>query len=317
MRFFGFGNNTTGCLVPGVEAVIAPTQLALSEGVERVVFHSWACTVAVAADGVLTAWGVQPLVDAINGARLSGVRHVIGLDTPLAFLLADGHVFRLASAGSKSGSAGPEVSNSAWDDVGVLDNGICLALRAGHGVVRFPSLSDLMHDLHAEPIPHPLLRAAVQIHTTESRALLATPGHTFELVFAFRDVHAGSAPSAARASLRLVEELEGMGAVRVRAGTGNRFAAVGESGQAWVLGKEVEAVDLVADEGDIDVALVGTGADFAVAVADTGLWVRGSNEFGQLGSDARGTAWRRLPFFDALDIVDVHCGRWSTIVSVR
>lgn len=144
------------------------------------------------------------------------------------------------------------------------------------GIFQFKSLDDLMDGIPGTQITHPAFDLSQQLllHATESRVLLISKGplpHLFELR---QDQHG-------QISVLLIDDLEGLGVQTVVAGSGNRFAIVTESGDAYLIPKaskgsiEVEPIELEDDSG---VRLVGVGAKFEVVVTEENVWVRGDSE---------------------------------------
>jgi hypothetical protein len=87
-------------------------------------------------------------------------------------------------------------------------------------------------------------------------------------------------------SVNLIEDLEGLGVESVVAGsgTGNRFAAITEGGDGYIIPKgsiEVEPIELEDASG---VRLIGLGSKFEVIVTGDSVWVRGDSELLQLST---------------------------------
>jgi hypothetical protein len=120
-------------------------------------------------------------------------------------------------------------------------------------------------------IQHPLVNLATQLtlYCTEHRSfVLLDKQHLFEIDKS--------------TTLRIIEEVEGLGIRKVVTGNANRVAVLTEGGDVYISeprSKSFERLDLPTE--DSSVRLVGLGSSFMVVVDDTGVWTQGDSEFWQ------------------------------------
>ncbi|WVN87550.1 uncharacterized protein L203_102733 [Cryptococcus depauperatus CBS 7841] len=294
----------------------------------EILWHGWTCTIAKDVEGKLQKWGNDPvLLETIFNSQPVG--KFISFNEPTTLLGQDGHVYP-SNKNTKS--------CKTWDDAAMTGLGDVYAYRrkwnksvlwlkeiGGDGVYRFESLQDLLNDKPLfGPLSHPLLKndSSLKLFAAESRVFVLSPGpmpHVFEV----HDIR-GLPPNLKSncegpVFVQLHEDLEGLGVTQLVQGFSNRFMALTEAGDAYLLAPKVD-MELV-DVGDEAVRLAGVGSDFEVVVTEKKIYVRGANDFGQLGLPKSPTledfTQLELENINPNQIVRVHTSRWSTILCVK
>lgn len=238
-----------------------------TDGATEVLHHGWSCTVLRTSSGIEIS-GHDPLVPSLRSLTESlNIDKVVTRDGRPAAVLAQGGVYLPPWT-----RVGEEYGDVAATSFGVL------ATRDSQ-VYYFPSLSAL--DSPGEHIPIPT-KGTPSIYATETRALILAGGTVFELRFKYRD-------SPSTYTIHAVDELAGLN-VTVFPGRGDRFGAVSEAGEAFVLEPHgVEALDWPGEDALGVYPLEG----YILVTCDDGVWARGNSEwftlvaeaddFGQLG----------------------------------
>ncbi|WVF67249.1 hypothetical protein IAT40_001997 [Kwoniella sp. CBS 6097] len=320
VRYIAFGNNVCGNLdaadpsLPSSSSSAAiidtPREIAI-EG--EIVFHSWCCTV-IKEDGRCLIKGIDAL------SRIDFVpRRVIGFDRPVGFILQDGTVVGINGKGNGKES-------TKWHDAVVTGLGRAYAVTV-EGI----------------KLDHPLLKKNkdIKLYATESRAfILISTRHLLEIID-LRSVPGGSGGEGKE--LRLIEEVEGVGIKAFIPGSANRAGVLTEGGEAWLLpargdpelleiGNGNRSEDGDGDRGSDDVGeevrLMGVGADFEVVDTDRAVYVRGSNNFGQLGLPGITESTDFIPLdidsgigkgltADSDNVIGIHTARWSSILVIK
>lgn len=238
---------------------------------------------------------------------LSNVKRILGSDHPVGYLSTTGYVHDFSD----------KRSAKMWLDVTVPEIGPVYAVQ--RGLYRFKSFSALLEDHEPEKIDHLLFNDDLQLFSTESRTMALTGGNTPHVL------------EVTAADPVLIEDFEGLNVQKVIPGYNNRFGFITEGGELYIMGRRTRSLELVeVDEEDPVVRFAGIGADFEVVVTELNVWIRGSSKsnlkefelmedaFSQLGlPDVDGE--KPTETFMSLDIkpesvVDVHCGRYSTIL---
>ncbi|ODN99203.1 hypothetical protein I350_07362 [Cryptococcus amylolentus CBS 6273] len=275
-RLIAFGNNVCQQLHDG-PLMTMPTDVTRAFGdCIEILWWGWNATVYQNASGMLLGRGVpKPLVHEEGGRdQVDAARPVkiLGCTHPQAFLNADGYVVAMENG---------TTSIRSWDDVVVTELGACYAYQKGLGVFYFDTLNHLLLDHNPfGPFKHPLIRqdTPLKLYAAESTVYFLTQHGTCHVLEA---IDARALPPALRSTcqdpvqIQLVEELEGLGVTRIVPGSSNRFAALTEAGDAYILAPKI-GLELL-DVGD-DVRLVGVGSDFDVVVTKDKIFVRGSSE---------------------------------------
>ncbi|GFZ50948.1 hypothetical protein JCM24511_08706 [Saitozyma sp. JCM 24511] len=306
-RLLAWGNNVARALDPTSEEPLlsAPVDITKATGCDEVVHHSWACTIGRnRTSGKLSAWGIHPLIPDgyIGQLDMPSPRKVLGVGQPAGFLLPDGTIRDLAG----------RTSSRICQDVVITEQGDTYTFQDGVGLSHFTSLADLLETAAGTSMAHPLLPLSnLELYATESRAFVLARG-VMPLLFEIHTLE-GHKPCPPR--LEVVSGLEGVGIASIVAGSSNRLGVVSDAGEAWILGRRGEP-ELQEVDGDIE--FLGLGSAFEVVVTDAAAWVRGKNDFGQLGIRDQDTTedWVGLSGLSGR-VVDVVSARWSTIVTVE
>lgn len=226
---------------------------------------------------------------------------IIGYVRPVAFLQADGHVI------NQEGQKAVKV----WNDVVVTELGATYGYRGkwhkilmGYhqitannteaeqdGVYYFESLQDLLdHENPFGPLEHPLLhrKAPLKLFAAESQVYILTQGAMPHL---FEAIDARALPPGLRQTckdpvlVKLVEDLEGLGVTKLVTGSANRFLALTEGGDAYLLAYNSEP-EMIKVPNEEEVRLAGVGPDFMVVVTENSIYVQGSSKWNN--------SWARL-----------------------
>ncbi|WVQ77460.1 hypothetical protein IAR50_007146 [Cryptococcus sp. DSM 104548] len=240
----------------------------------EILWWGWSATIYRSASGMLLGRGVlDPLVHEESSRQNQLDRpdlvKFLGCSCPQAFLNTDGYAISIQD-GTRS--------ECLWEDVVVTELGATYGYRKGEGLFYYNSLNDLLHNHNPfGPFKHPVLRqdTPLKLYAAESTVyVLAQQGSSHVL----EAVDARALPPALRhtcqdpVQIQLVEELEGLGVNSIVPGSSNRFAALTEAGDAYILSPRMH-LELI-DVGD-DVRLVGVGSDFDVVVTEDKVFVRG------------------------------------------
>ena len=187
----------------------------------------------------------------------------LGADEATAYLDQDGHVRKLPDDGTRS--------STSWKDVVVTDTGTVYAIpavpRSTHHVNHFETLGDLMVNANPIPISHPLLSSISTLHATESRVFALSNGPLVHLL-----------EIDSKASVKLVEDLEGLGVEVVIPGSANRLGVITEAGDAYLVHNRSVVPELLELEDESAVRFVGVGSKHEIVVTEDNVWVRGESE---------------------------------------
>lgn len=293
-RLVAFGNNVTQNIKPQdtTSYIHSPTDVSDELQSERIIWHSWECTIGRATDGTIHAGGCVPAID----SKLEFDK-LVGHDEPVGYLKdARLHLFN------------GQTPKKTFVDVVITGLGDVFAIFDG-AVHHYASLDALMEDEEDYSHSHHHFDA-VTLHAMESRCFVQAHNHLFEVL---------------PVGLRLVEEIEGLGIKSIVTGRRNRLGILTEAGDAYILDTKAKEPSLVELEEEEEVRFIGLGSDFDLVVTESKVLTRGSSEFacfselnldafGQLGRE--GTEdWAEIDV-EASAVVDVHCARWSTILTL-
>ena len=190
----------------------------------------------------------------------------LGADEASAYLDQDGHVHKLLDDGARS--------STSWKDVVVTDTGTVYAIsavpRSTHHVNHFETLGDFMINANPIQISHPLLSSISTLHATESRVFALSNGPLVHLL-----------EIDSKASVKLVEDLEGLGVEVVIPGSANRLGVITEAGDAYLVHNRSVVPELLDLEDESAVRFVGVGSKHEIVVTEDNVWVRGESEFSE------------------------------------
>jgi hypothetical protein len=280
-----WGNNLTGNLDPasGEHIISSPRRVVEDLGVKEIVWSSWASTIGrgmsppqvygrEGIDGTVGddyyTWGsVIPGEPVQAPSKLFlNARPVkfLGADEATAYLGKDGFIYRLDQDGTKS--------SSSWQDAILTGSGATYAIPADTKstvcVNYFKTFNDFMVNTESTPITHPLLNTVSTLHAAESRVFALTAGPLVHLL----EVDS-------KGSVKLVEDLEGLGVETASPGSANRLAVITEAGDAYLIHNRSLVPELLEIEDESAVRFVGVGSKHKVVVTEDGVWVRGESEF--------------------------------------
>jgi len=283
MRYIlAWGNNLTGNLDPtSSDSILSIPRHVLAElDVEELKWSSWASTIvrgrsALCMRRLLTtivgddyySWGsAMPESPGQNAVRLSPTTEplrFLGLDESTAYLDRDGYVHPLPDDGPKS--------STAWRDVVMTGPGPIYTLSSDENSCKrvhcFQNMEQMMANIDPTPISHPLLGSICSLYATESRIFGLTSGpltHVLEID--------------EKGSVKLVEDLEGLGIKSVVAGSGNRLGVITEAGDAYLINRRSMEPKLLEIEDESAVRFLGVGSRHEVVVTEENVWVRGESE---------------------------------------
>jgi hypothetical protein len=122
---------------------------------------------------------------------------------------------------------------------------------------------------NSSEIKHPILdpQSPLTLYATESRVLALSNGplsHVLEFDY--------------KGSVKLVEDLEGLGVETVIAGSANRLAVVTEAGDAYLINRRTLEPELVEIEDESAVRYFGVGSKHEIVVTEENVWVRGESK---------------------------------------
>ncbi|OXB35232.1 hypothetical protein J007_04999 [Cryptococcus neoformans] len=320
-RYLAFGNNLCRQLdYRGSLVLKEPKDITdRLQDWQEIVWHSYTCTIAQNSAREWYGWGLDPLVsrDEPKKLQFDGKQYtrIIGYARPLAFLQADGHLIN--QEGQKS--------VKVWDDVVVTELGATYGYRWQDGVYYFESLQNLLdHENPFGPLEHSLLhqKAPLKLFAAESQVYILAQGtmsHLFEVIDA-RALPPGLRQTCKEPiTVKLVEDFEGLGVTKLVTGSANRFLALTEGGDAYLLAYNSDP-EMIKVPNEEEVRLAGVGPDFVIVVTESNIYVQGSNSFGQLGllGDDR-PEFIKLDIweFKAEQVEDIYTSRWSTILCIR
>lgn len=188
----------------------------------------------------------------------------LGADEATAYLDQDGHVRRLSDDGTKS--------STSWQDVVVIGSGAVYAIPADTKstaqVSHFKTFDDFMINADSTTITHPLLNTVSSLHATESRVFALSSGPLVHLLVID-----------SKGSVKLVEDLEGLGVESIVPGSANRLAVITEAGDAYLIHNRSLVPELLDLEDESAVRFVGVGSKHEIVVTEDNVWVRGESKF--------------------------------------
>jgi len=188
----------------------------------------------------------------------------LGADEATAYLDQDGHVRKLPDDGTKS--------STSWQDVVVVGSGAVYAIPADTKstaqVSHFKTFDDFMIYADSTTITHPLLNTVSSLHATESRVFALSSGPLVHLL-----------EIDSRGSVKLVEDLEGLGVETVIPGSTNRIAVVTDAGDAYLIHNRSLMPELLELEDESAVRFVVVGSKHEIVVTEDIVWVRGESKF--------------------------------------
>lgn len=258
-RLVGWGNNVAQNIIPqpAVPFIDRPKEITPSSGCERLIWHTWECSMGRDSAGKIVPWGSAPRID--PGAQFE---RPLGHDQPIGYLqngravLFDG-----------------ETSQNAYNDIALTGLGDAYAVTDG-AVLHFATIEDLMNGEPDTRHTHPLLKDA-QLYAMDSRCFVRAQSHLFEVD---------------KSGLRLIEDVEGLGIRRVIPGRRNRLGVITDAGEAYVIdtkAKEAEVLELGPEDEDVEIKHLGLGSDFEVVVTADKVMTRGSSERHPAPRDSR------------------------------
>lgn len=262
-RLLAFGNNICRALDSrGTDIIDCPRDVTQNPGCDKVLWHSWTCTISRNATGHLVVWGtVTPQIRrSIESTKAADVVKILGHDEPLGFLSQHNAVHAFSG----------QIHNREWRDVAVDDTGRVYALNK-HSIVIFVSWTSFLSGQSVRDIGHPLFERAssLTIHALESRCFVQMDTHLLEI----KDD-----------SLRLVDAVDGLG-FRIVEGRRNRLGVITDAGDAFVFcpkSQEPSLID-VADE----VRFLGLGSEFDIVVTQSKVLARGNSKLWNVHTDDR------------------------------
>jgi hypothetical protein len=187
----------------------------------------------------------------------------LGADEATAYLGEDGFIYKLEGDGTRS--------STSWHDVVINGSGAIYSISADNKstahVNHFKTFDDFLNNADSKPITHPLLNTVSSLHATESRVLALSSGPLVHLL-----------EIDSRSSVKLVEDLEGLGVESVIPGSANRIAVITEAGDAYLIHNRTLLPELLEIEDDSAVRFVGVGSKHEIVVTEDNVWVRGESK---------------------------------------
>jgi hypothetical protein len=187
----------------------------------------------------------------------------LGTDEATAYLDEDGHVRKLPDDGT--------MSTTSRDDIVITGSGAVYAITAENTstakVDCFKTIDDFMVNTDPTPITHPLLYTVSSLHATESRVFALSNGPLVHLL-----------EIDSKGSVKLVEDLEGLGVESVIPGSANRIAVITEAGDTYLIHNRSLMPELLELEDDSAVRFVGVGSKHEIVVTEDNVWVRGESK---------------------------------------
>jgi hypothetical protein len=187
----------------------------------------------------------------------------LGADEATAYLDEDSHVRKLPDDGTKS--------TKSWHDIVITGSGAVYTITAENTstakVNYFKTFDDFMTNGDSVPITHPLLNTVSSLHATESRVFALSNGPLVHLL-----------EIDSKGSVKLVEDLEGLGVETVIPGSANRIAVITEAGDAYLIYNRSLMPELLELEDEAAVRFVGVGSKHEIVVTEDNVWVRGESK---------------------------------------
>jgi hypothetical protein len=188
----------------------------------------------------------------------------LGADEATAYLGKDGFVYKLDGDGTRS--------STSWHDVVFTGSGTVYAISAADDDSTtkfnyFKTFDDFMINADSIPITHPLLNTVSSLHATESRVFALSNGPLVHLL-----------EIDSKSSVKLVEDLEGLGVESVIPGSANRLAVITDAGDAYLVHNRSLMPELLEVEDDSAVRFVGVGSKHEIVITEDNVWVRGESK---------------------------------------
>jgi hypothetical protein len=187
----------------------------------------------------------------------------LGADEATAYLGKDGFIHKLDGDGTRS--------STSWHDVVITGSGAVYAITTDNTstakVNYFKTIDDFMVNTDPTPITHPLLNTVSSLHATESRVFSLSNGPLVHLL-----------EIDSKGSVKLVEDLEGLGVETVIPGSANRLAVITEAGDAYLIPNRSVVPELLEVEDEAAVRFVGVGSKHEIVVTEDNVWVRGESK---------------------------------------
>jgi hypothetical protein len=187
----------------------------------------------------------------------------LGADEATAYLGKHGFIYKLDGDGTRS--------STSWHNVVVTGTGAVYAISADDDSTTkfnyFKTFDEFMINGDSIPILHPLLNTVSNLYATESRVFVLSIGplvHLLELD--------------SKGSVKLVEDLEGLGVEFVIPGSANRIAVITEAGDTYLIHNRSLMPELLELEDDSAVRFVGVGSKHEIVVTEDNVWVRGESK---------------------------------------
>jgi hypothetical protein len=187
----------------------------------------------------------------------------LGADEATAYLDKDVFVRKLPDDGTRS--------STSWKDVVLTSLGAVYAIPrekepTAH-VNHFKTFDDFLNNVDSKPITHPLLNIISSLCATESRVFASTNGPLVHLL----EIDSSG-------SVKLVEDLEGLGVETVIPGSANRLSVITEAGDAYLIHNRSLIPELLEIEDDSAVSFVGVGSKHEIVVTEDNFWVRSESK---------------------------------------
>jgi hypothetical protein len=187
----------------------------------------------------------------------------LGTDEATAYLGRDGFIHKLDEDGTRS--------STSWHDVALTGPGAVYAISADDDsttkINYSKTFDDFMTNADSIPSTHPLLNTVSSLHATESRVFALSNGPLVHLL-----------EIDSKSSVKLVEDLEGLGVETVILGSANRIAVITEAGDAYLLPNRSVVPELLEVEDEAAVRFVGVGSKHEIVVTEDNVWVRGESK---------------------------------------
>jgi hypothetical protein len=187
----------------------------------------------------------------------------LGADEATAYLGKDGFIYKLDGDGTRS--------STSWHNVVITGPGAVYAISADDDSTTkfnyFKTFDDYMTNADSIPITHPLLNTISSLRATESRVFALSTGPLVHLL-----------EIDSKSSVKLVENLEGLGVESVIPGSANRIAVITEAGDTYLIHNRSLMPELLELEDDSAVRFMGVGSKHDIVVTEDNVWVRGESK---------------------------------------
>ena len=187
----------------------------------------------------------------------------LGADEATAYLGKDGFIYKLDGDGTRS--------STSWHDVVITGPGAVYAISADDDSTTkfnyFKTFDEFMINADPIPIAHPLLNTVSNLYAAESRVFVLSSGPLVHLL-----------QIDSKGSVKLVEDLEGLGVDTVIPGSANRLAVITDAGDAYLIHNRSLMPELLDLEDTSAVRFVGVGSKHEIVVTEDNVWVRGESK---------------------------------------